>query len=265
MLERLGGHEDWITYLDSVVLEDNLLVASASQDSTIRLWRFAPPNHNRVVDTLELKDVLIEYSNDLVFSVQLESVLCGHDDKVFNVSWNKSSRGLTLLSVSLDKTMIVWKEVDGVWMEEARVGEIGGNTLGMLGAAWGPQAQILGYSFNGAFHMWKPSETGWAPGVVVSGHQGAVVDIAWEGSGAYLLSTSTDQTTRCHALCHASGVWHEVGRPQVHGYDMSCITALPNFAFVSGAEEKVLRAFQAGRRIWNKNFFSLIFVMGSTV
>lgn len=40
-----------------------------------------------------------------------------------------------------------------------------------------------------------------------------------------------------------------MARPQVHGYDMACIAALPNFSFVSGAEEKVIRAFTA-----TKNF-----------
>ena len=39
--------------------------------------------------------------------------------------------------------------------------------------------------------------------------------------------------------------WNELARPQVHGYDMSCIAALDDFRFVSGAEEKVIRGFTA--------------------
>lgn len=39
--------------------------------------------------------------------------------------------------------------------------------------------------------------------------------------------------------------WHEVGRPQVHGYDLSCITTLGKYKFASGAEEKVIRGFTA--------------------
>jgi len=43
--------------------------------------------------------------------------------------------------------------------------------------------------------------------------------------------------------------WHEVARPQIHGYDMSCLAFVNgvNHRFISGAEEKVIRAFDAPR------------------
>lgn len=39
--------------------------------------------------------------------------------------------------------------------------------------------------------------------------------------------------------------WHEIARPQIHGYDMQTICALARFKFASGAEEKIVRTFQA--------------------
>ena len=39
--------------------------------------------------------------------------------------------------------------------------------------------------------------------------------------------------------------WYEVARPQVHGYDLSCLTMLPNHQLASGAEEKLIRVFEA--------------------
>lgn len=42
--------------------------------------------------------------------------------------------------------------------------------------------------------------------------------------------------------------WHEVARPQVHGHDINCVTIIQgkgNHRFVSGADEKVARVFEA--------------------
>ena len=33
--------------------------------------------------------------------------------------------------------------------------------------------------------------------------------------------------------------WHEIARPQVHGYDMQCIALLGRYRLASGADEKV--------------------------
>ena len=42
--------------------------------------------------------------------------------------------------------------------------------------------------------------------------------------------------------------WHEIARPQVHGHDINCVTIIHgkgNHRFVSGADEKVARVFEA--------------------
>ena len=39
--------------------------------------------------------------------------------------------------------------------------------------------------------------------------------------------------------------WYEVARPQVHGYDLVCLTLMPNHRLASGAEEKLVRVFEA--------------------
>ncbi len=69
-----------------------------------------------------------------------------------------------------------------------------------------------------------------------------------------LLIRSTDRTTRAHAPWIRVGpdgaalsTWAEVGRPQIHGYDMTCVAFLDRLAFASGADEKVVRVFNAPR------------------
>ena len=83
--------------------------------------------------------------------------------------------------------------------------------------------------------------------VISSGHFDLVEDVCWDSTQNYLLSVSKDQTTRFHGVWKAKGTWHEFGRPQVHGYDMTCIAPLAPFKFVSGADEKILRVFEAPR------------------
>lgn len=42
--------------------------------------------------------------------------------------------------------------------------------------------------------------------------------------------------------------WHEISRPQVHGHDINCVAIIQgkgNHRFVSGADEKVARVFEA--------------------
>ena len=61
-----------------------------------------------------------------------------------------------------------------------------------------------------------------------------------------------DQTTRIHAEVSsgegaALKAWHEIARPQVHGYDLLDAAFIDSFKFISIADEKVARVFEAPR------------------
>ena len=144
---------------------------------------------------------------------------------------------------------------------------MGGNTLGLYGGVFGPRGDlILAHGYQGAFHLWKRAATRslslsgtvdqlselWEPRLTLSGHFGPVQDISWEPKdGGFLVSVSSDQTSRLHAPwisgegegqgvelnCHVT--WQEVARPQIHGYDMQCIAMTTSLQYVSGADEKV--------------------------
>src|SRR5277367_707818 len=60
---------------------------------------------------------------------------------------------------------------------------------------------------------------------------------------------SLDQTTRMFGewIRDEMKSWHEIARPQIHGYDLNAISTLHDWKFVSGADEKVLRVFQTSK------------------
>ena len=62
------------------------------------------------------------------------------------------------------------------------------------------------------------------------------------------LISSLDQTARIHApVATAGGAWHEIARPQVHGYDLLRGIFLDRLRYASIADEKVTRVFDAPR------------------
>uniref|UniRef100_A0A8C7ZVF3 Elongator complex protein 2 n=1 Tax=Oryzias sinensis TaxID=183150 RepID=A0A8C7ZVF3_9TELE len=267
----LKGHEDWVRGVEWVSTRGELLLASCSQDSLIRVWRLTaksstdtPTEDDHAI--IKMKEDVFEVDDEgtsSVFSVSLETVLAGHENWVCGVHWqppvykdDELQQSARLLSASMDKTMIIWAPEDGsgVWVEQVRVGEVGGNTLGFYGCQMSPDgSMIVAHAFHGALHLWckDPNKEDWRPGVVISGHFKAVQDLSWDPEGEFILSVGSDQTTRLFTPWKKQGnkqvTWHEISRPQIHGYDMQCLAMVGRFQFVSGADEKVLRVFQAPR------------------
>ena len=128
-----------------------------------------------------------------------------------------------------------------------RVGEVGGNTLGFYGGLISPGGLLIfAHDYQGGFHVWGKEGRGngptvsqdegaleltregdkcalavWTSLATIGGHFAAVLGIAWEpGGGAFLLSVSSDQTTRLHAewhrtlgeVCVRKEGWREGGR-----------------------------------------------------
>ncbi|KND04539.1 Elongator subunit ELP2 [Spizellomyces punctatus DAOM BR117] len=305
---ELQGHSDWIRSLDIATYtsaddddrqqphfrDGDLMLASASQDKYIRIWKisdaagdvatngdvddFTNQMMNALADAgledggfqlstkahlIEVEDINDSLISKRKYTIMFDALLMGHDDWVHSAAWqapligveasNSYHQPMALVSASADKSIMIWRPdpISGTWINEVRLGEIGGSTLGFYGSLFSPNGNwVLANGYNGALHVWsQASENEWTPRIGISGHFKSVEDLSWDPSGQFFVSTSLDQTTRLFAPWKrdTATTWHEVARPQIHGYDLHCLAFVHKYQFVSGADEKVLRVFEAPR------------------
>ena len=276
----LPGHEGWIRSLgitqERQSAKSDLLLASASQDKYIRLWRITQrkpkANFENEAAFGDLEQSLSNKAHTLKtsqisYSVSFEALLLGHEDWVYTISWRLDKERLQLLSASADNSLAIWEseQGSGVWVCITRIGEISaqkgsttatGSTGGFYIGLWSPDGQkLVSLGRTGSWRLWNydSDQDRWLQGIGISGHTKSVADIAWSKDGSYLLSTGSDQTTRLHAAWKrgSKSSWHEMARPQIHGYNLNCIDSISHIKFISGADEKLLRVFDEPRATAN--------------
>ncbi|TDL29335.1 WD40 repeat-like protein [Rickenella mellea] len=215
-----------------------------------------------------------EESKSIQFSITFDALLIGHEAGVTSLAWRPQRNGSdatpALLSTSTDSSLILWSptsmpsstglESSSVWINQQRFGDLGGQRLGgFVGGFWsrcGEGDDAMAWGWNGSWRRWRCTVTGgrdvWNEVGAITGHNGPVRGLSWSPRGEYMITASLDQSTRIHGpVNHLTGdstdIWHEIGRPQIHGYDLLNAVFLDALKFVSVADEKVARVFEAPR------------------
>lgn len=309
---HLTGHQDWITCL--AWNQSSTTCASGSQDCKIRLWNFTTTimeqqeaiqsilvndNDDDSNSSTDDDDDLVDMDDDEeqgearleiahskgVTRVTLEALLFGHEEAVTAVCWHPNPMPLyqqeeILISSSMDRTILIWSSITGIWTPLTRVGSAGGilggsigsTLLGFVNVAVEPEngTSLVGHAYGGAIHVWNMEQDDieeeelslediamrikWKAMPCITGHFGAVTDLCWEAErGDYLLTVSADQTCRLWGPVPtqdgSGSVWLELARPQVHGYDLAAVVSVSSsqhpHLYVSGADEKEARVFDA--------------------
>ncbi|KAF1918562.1 RNA polymeras-like protein II Elongator subunit [Ampelomyces quisqualis] len=278
----LTGHEGWIRALaftrETPDEASDLLLASASQDKYIRLWRIHrggelpatssalnDPTLGALSKSLSNKAHWIE-SPSSTYSVTFEALLLGHEDWIYTASWRHRDGKLQLLSTSEDNSVAIWESdtTSGVWVCITRLGEISaqkgstsatGSAGGLWIGLWSPDSNsIVSLGRTGSWRKWTYSARTdmWTQQVATTGHVREVKGVCWSRDGSYLVTTGSDQTTRLYAQWKRDGYsasWHEFSRPQIHGYDLNCIDVVTDSQFITGADEKLLRVFDEPKAV----------------
>ncbi|KAI9369792.1 6-phosphofructo-2-kinase-domain-containing protein [Aspergillus egyptiacus] len=278
----LSGHEAWVRSLsftaDKQIKSGDLLLASASQDKYVRLWRLTRGEASSTLSAGADEDTMLgglepTLSNKAhqfeaagsKYSTTFEALLFGNEDWIYTAAWNPNPERQQLLTASADNTLTIWEQdpVSGVWLSAERMGELSvqkgsttatGSTGGFWIGLWSPDGnEVVSLGRTGSWRAWRYEAEAdiWVQILGITGHVRSVNGVKWEPSGGYLLSTGADQTTRLHApwMRDDRKSWHEFSRPQIHGYDLNCIDTLGPDRFVSGAEEKLLRVFNEPKPI----------------
>lgn len=154
---EVAGHTGRVVCL--AFKPNSYLLASASWDTTIRIWDVGDNNNLRHVRTLR-----------------------GHTGSVSSVAWSPDGR--TLASASADGTVRLWNPNNGINFAVLR-----GHTEGVSAVAWSPDGRILASgSADDTIRLWNPDTHGTRR--VLRGHTAGVSSLAFHPDGQTLASGS---------------------------------------------------------------------------
>ena len=152
---EVSGHTS--TVISLAFKPNSYLLASGSEDNTVRIWDVSDNNNLRHVRTLR-----------------------GHTDDVKSVAW--SPNGRTLASASEDGTVRLWNPNNGINFAVLR-----GHTSVVNCVAWSPDGRILASgSDDNTVRLWDPDTH--ATRRVLRGHASNVYSLVFHPNGQTLAS-----------------------------------------------------------------------------
>jgi WD40 repeat protein len=205
LISKLAGHTGAVR---SVAFSpDGKLLASGSQDNTVRLWRVADG--------------------------ELVRTFTGHTGHVFSVSI--SPDGTLLASASWDGTVRLWRVSNG-----KAVRTLTGHTDLLLSVAFSPDGRLLASgSRDKTARLWRVAD-----GELVrtfAGHTNYVCSVSISPDGSLLASGSTDGTVRSWRVADGAAVRTLTG----HTNQVLCVAFSPDGKLVaSGSKDNTMRLWQ---------------------
>ncbi|MBD2561570.1 MULTISPECIES: WD40 domain-containing protein [Nostoc] len=245
---RFSGHTAAVMAVD--ISPDSSLVASASMDRTIKLWRrdgqeiATLKGHQGAVKSVKFSPdgyILASGSEDgsIILwqrdpkdaSWRIYKTFQAHTASVWGIAFSRD--GQTIASASWDTKVKVWQR-DGQLLRTFQ-----NYTKGFREVAFSPDGQtIAAGSFDGTVKLWRRDTSGWQNAKTLQplqGHTSWVLGVAFSPDGKIIVSVSEDTTVKLWQRDSTHGSYRLYKTLKGHSAGVSGVAFSPNGQTIASA------------------------------